>query len=79
MAIKEPVKSSEEAFKEACRKNGINVNLNSDNRKKTRKYIHLINEKGEVILVNSDLVCKKSMLLTLIRKIKLKIKKRNKA
>lgn len=55
MAIKQSVKSIEEAFNNSCRKNGIGVR-----KKKTdKKSMPIMDENGDVYILAEDLSIKK--------------------
>lgn len=55
MAIKQPVKTIEEAFNNSCKKNGISVRK----KKNSKKCMPIMDENGDVYILSEDLSIKK--------------------
>ena len=75
MAVREPQMSIDEAFRISCEKNGLEVY----HRNITRKSFKATDEEGNVFKLDNSLKMRKLIIATIINKIKMKVKKRNKA
>lgn len=66
MAIKEPVKTIEEAFNNSCKKNGICVRK----KKSNKKSMPILDENGDVYILSEDLTIKKKGSSSSIKKVR---------
>ncbi len=64
MAIKQPVKTIEEAFGSSCKKNDISVRV----RKSSRTSMPIRDENGDVLILSEDLSIKKKATIKPVKK-----------
>lgn len=64
MAIKQPVKTIEEAFNNSCKKNGISIRK----KKANKRSMPIMDEKGDVYILSEDLSIKRKASLGIPKK-----------